>query len=352
MDEQKVTEACHRIEELYYETQGKCCVSFSGGKDSTVLLALIKLCEDIYTIPQGGIPAVFCNTGIELGVTVDFVRWARDNWYSNVRIIRPTVSFDHVLKTEGKPMLSKLKSEYLNRWHRGQRTECVMQNLIRGKTNSGKKTWKLKLADKDTHMLHDAFPIQISERCCKRLKKEPFEKLAKTEGMRGNILGLRMGEGGAREMNARIRQLEGRKICTAISKSGFIKKTPIVDWSDQDVEDFIKDYQVPLSRAYTEHKFHRTGCMLCPFSRQLASDLGYLWQHESNRYKASMHWLKDVYIAQNVVLPFDEAYERERERTWRELYEPMRQEMLRKWRPHSKLIKDSEQLTIFDVLED
>ena len=75
----KVTEACHRIEELYYETDRKCYVSFSGGKDSTVLLALIKLCEEVYTIPVGGIPAVFSNTGIELGVTVDFVKWVRDS---------------------------------------------------------------------------------------------------------------------------------------------------------------------------------------------------------------------------------------------------------------------------------
>lgn len=44
--DKRVTDACHRIEELYYETDGKCYVSFSGGKDSTVLLALIKMCED------------------------------------------------------------------------------------------------------------------------------------------------------------------------------------------------------------------------------------------------------------------------------------------------------------------
>jgi len=43
------------------------------------------------------------------------------------------------------------------------------------------------------------------------------------------------------------------------------------------------------------------------------NDLKYLYFHEPNRYKASMFWLKDVYIAQDVRLPFDEAYERERE---------------------------------------
>jgi hypothetical protein len=65
-----------------------------------------------------------------------------------------------------------------------------------------------------------------------------------------------------------------------------------------------------------------------------------------------MHWLKDVYIAQNVKLPFDEAYEREREKEWRERYEPMRQEMLRKYRPQSRLIQEAQQLDIFDFITD
>ena len=40
-----------RIESLYNETDGKCFLSYSGGKDSTVILALIKMCQEIFTIP-------------------------------------------------------------------------------------------------------------------------------------------------------------------------------------------------------------------------------------------------------------------------------------------------------------
>lgn len=47
-----VTKAMHRIEKLYYETGGDCYLSFSGGKDSTIVLALIKLCEELGTIPK------------------------------------------------------------------------------------------------------------------------------------------------------------------------------------------------------------------------------------------------------------------------------------------------------------
>lgn len=349
--DKRITDACHRIEELYYETEGHCYVSFSGGKDSTVLLALIKMCEDIYTIPVGGIPAVFSNTGIELGVTVDFVRWVKNSgWYSNVQIIRPEVSFDWVLKNKGKPIKSKLKSEYLGRWQRGKRSKCVYQNMILGKTNSGKDTWKLKLYDKDMHMLSDDFPITISNLCCDYLKKKPFKKFAKDNGMRGAMTGMRADEGGARALNVAVRSHKGNaKICTVIKQNGFIQKSPMIDWSDSNLEEFIKKYHVPLSEAYTVHHFRRTGCMGCPFSKKIASDLEYLFYHEPNRYKASMHWLKDVYIAQNVILPFDEAYERERERMWFEVYEPMRQEMLRKYRPNSKLIRNEIQMNIFQL---
>lgn len=316
MIDTQVTNAMHRIEELYNETGGKCYVSFSGGKDSTVLLALIKMCEEILTIPPNGIPAVFSNTGIELGVTVDFVKWCRNSgWYQNIVMIRPEVSFDWVMKNIGKPIKSKLKSEYIGRWHRGNRSRTVYQNMIEGKTNSGKDTWVLKLYDKDMHMIHDDFPIKISDLCCSYLKKKPFKKYAKEQGMKGQITGLRSGEGGARELNAHIRAKSNNfRICTSIDKKGFIKKTPLIDWSDDDLEEFIRKYDVPLSRAYTEFGFERTGCMLCPFSRQLSNDLKYLHDHEPNRYKASLYWLKDVYIAQNVILPFDADYERERER--------------------------------------
>ena len=344
---EKVTEACHRIEELYYETDGRCYVSFSGGKDSTVILSLVKNCEDILTIPVGGIPAVFGDTGIELGVTKDFVKWVGENWYKNVIVVRPEVSFDWVLKNKGKPMLSKIKSQHLKRWHHNSRTEALNLLMLHGRTLSGGWTTTTKIPDKNIHMLSDDFPIEASPACCDYLKKAPIKKWAHENNMIGSINGMRVAEGGIRALSMKKRVKLGDRPCTVVSGE-FINKMPIIDWSDQDLEDYIKLYDVPLSDAYTKYGFERTGCMACPFSRDIDNDLKYLYEHEPNRYKAAMHWLKDVYIAQDVVLPFDEEYEREREKMWRDVYEPMRQEMLRKYRPNSKLLKDGEQLTLFD----
>ena len=313
--ETAVRNAMHRIEELYYDTGGKCYVSFSGGKDSTVLLALIKMCEEIYTIPENSIPAVFANTGIELGVTVDFVKWVKDNWYPNVQIIRPEKSFDWVIKNKGKPIKSKVRSEFLHRYHSGNRSECVMRNLVYGITRSGLVAQKTRLADKDMHMLHDNFPIMASPACCSYMKKKPFAKYSKENGVKGFMVGIREGEGGARSMNAKSRSMktdDNKTPCTVIT-GGVIKKMPLIDWTNEIVDEFIKEHSVPLSTAYTEYGFDRTGCMGCPFAKNVAFNLKYLYDYEPNRYKAAMHWLKDVYIAQGVRLPFDEAYERERE---------------------------------------
>lgn len=330
----KIREAMHRIEDLYYQTNGACYVSFSGGKDSTVLLALIKMCEDIYTIPKNGIKAVYCDTGIELQATRDFVDWCKDNWYSNIEIIKPKKTFKQVLDEQGKPMKSKLKAEHLSRWHKNGNTTSFSYMINSVSPTTGKPYMKTKIGDKDLHLLHDDFPIMASSKCCDYLKKMPFADYNKEQDIDGYFVGVRTGEGGVRELAAIKRVQTGGKLCTQV-KDGKIMKMPIIDWTDDDIEQFITKYNIPLSRAYTEYGMERTGCMGCPFSRDVKFNLETLYKYEPSRYKASMFWLKDVYIAQNVKLPFDQDYEREREREWLKDggYFDMRLEMLQKYRP-------------------
>ena len=318
-----------RIESLYHDTGGKCYLSFSGGKDSTVILTLIKMCEDIYTIPPNAIAAVFCNTGIELGATVEFVDWIKDNYYSNVQIIRPDPKkpFDWIIKTYGKPMKSKMKSETLHRWH-ATGNEKSLWILIDAYNRSS----KTRIANKDMHLMHPDFDIAISEKCCKYLKKKPFENYAKENDIMGYFSGLRGDEGGARKLQLDKRIKNGGSICTTM-RGGLINKLPIIDWTDDDIEDFIQQYKVPLSKAYTEQEYRRTGCFLCPYALELHDNLLKLYKYEPLRYKAAMHWLKDVYIAQNVCLPFDSKYEEERIEKWNNDYFDMRYEMLCKYRP-------------------
>lgn len=336
-----------RIETLYHDTDGKCYVSFSGGKDSTVILALIKMCEQIYTLPPDAIPAVFCNTGIELGATVDFVKWVKDNYYPNVQAIRPDPKrpFDWIVKNKGKPIKSKLKSENIGKMQHGE-NPYYLQQLLGDDTGHYKST---KIANKDMHILHPDFDIEVSNKCCDILKKDPFKKYDKVKGILGKLIGERAAEGGARKTNMENRLAKGGKACTRY-RNGLITKMPLIDWTDQDIEDFIKDYNVPLSKAYTEQGYDRTGCFLCPYSLHLRDNLVKLNKYEPLRYKAAMHWLKDVYIAQNVSLPFDPKYEAKRIKKWNDMYYKMRYEMMIKYRPDRAEKFNDIQTDIFDFM--
>lgn len=76
-------------------------VSFSGGKDSTVLLDIVRN-QCGYT----RIPAVFSDTGLEYPEIKDFVKS-----FDNVEIIHPDMSFKQVVKKYGYPLISKEVAE-------------------------------------------------------------------------------------------------------------------------------------------------------------------------------------------------------------------------------------------------
>ncbi len=88
-----------RIIEWYTRNKGNVVVSFSGGKDSTVLLHLVRsLFPDVR--------AVFSNTGLEYPEIQRFVRSV-----PNVTIVAPKVSFHEVLSTCGYPLIGKEVAE-------------------------------------------------------------------------------------------------------------------------------------------------------------------------------------------------------------------------------------------------
>ena len=88
-----------RIIEWYQHYKGRVCVSFSGGKDSTVLLHIAR---QIYP----DIPAVFSNTGLEYSSIQRFVK----TW-DNVDIVMPKMNFVQVVSTYGYPLIGKEVAE-------------------------------------------------------------------------------------------------------------------------------------------------------------------------------------------------------------------------------------------------
>ena len=97
-----------RIIEWYQHYQGNVYVSFSGGKDSTVLLHIAR---QIYP----DIKAVFSNTGLEYPEIKEFVKG-----FDNVDIVTPKVNFGQVISEYGYPLIGKEVAEaiyYARRIH-------------------------------------------------------------------------------------------------------------------------------------------------------------------------------------------------------------------------------------------
>ncbi len=80
----------NRIRHWYDTHAGNVSVAFSGGKDSTVLLHLVR---SLY--PE--VPAVFVDTGLEYPEIRDFVSDTE-----NVTWLRPRMSFKQVIEKKGR----------------------------------------------------------------------------------------------------------------------------------------------------------------------------------------------------------------------------------------------------------
>ena len=87
-------------------------MSFSGGKDSTVLSALIDM-----ALPGNQIPRVYADTGIEYKMIRDFVL-NKAKTDTRIQIIRPSVPIKKMLEEKGYPFKSKLHSMLHERFTR------------------------------------------------------------------------------------------------------------------------------------------------------------------------------------------------------------------------------------------
>lgn len=265
-----------KVSEWYSRWNNEVYVSFSGGKDSTVLA---DICARWCKVIDKPLYLVFINTGLEYPEIQKFVKeyaqYLREKYGIEVvlDILHPKMRFDEVIKRYGYPLISKEVSE------------CVGQARQALERNDGVYTYRLlrlqgKLLDKNGEksifnhekyepLLHTDFIA--SNKCCEVMKKRPAKEYAKRTGRKPITAQM------AVESKLRTQQWL-KNGC-----NGFNMRSPVSNpmsfWTEPDVLKYIKSENLPIASVYgdiveKEGKLittgcARTGCIFCAFGAHL-----------------------------------------------------------------------------------
>ena len=313
-----------RIIEWYNFWEGDVYVSFSGGKDSTVLLDLVT--KTIKAIdPTFEVPVVFSNTGLEYP---EIQRFAKSK---GATFVTPKMNIVEVIRNYGYPLISKEVSSaiyYARRikpydsgaacdthTHTHTRTRVQGNNIqttgtARQTTSEqarvGGKTSSEPLSESGTNCLTNAsthvvqkdirrkelmgtmgssdcstkskfnkkkwlplaqeLPALISHKCCDVMKKSPigiYQRATHNKPYLGT-----MAEESIMRRQAWIRTgcnaFEGRKPSSQ----------PLSFWTEQDILEYIRTYQIEICSVYGDiveengvlitTGCSRSGCIFCP----------------------------------------------------------------------------------------
>lgn len=242
----KIEKTKVRIMEWYTYWGSSVYVSFSGGKDSTVLLDIAR---QVY--PK--VPAVFVDTGLEYPEIRKFVKTIDD-----VTWLKPKMTFKEVIEKYGYPVVSKEQAGWIKDYQIGGTEKR------RNRINKVSKKWQY---------LKDA-PFKISDECCNKIKKDPariYEKETGRKCILGNL---------ADESYKRMQDYL-RFGCNAFEARRPLSR-PLGFWTEQDILRYLKEHEITYSSVYGDiiekdgelvtTGEDRTGCMWCMFGSHLDSE--------------------------------------------------------------------------------
>lgn len=201
-------------------------VSFSGGKDSTVLLHIVR---EMYP----DVEAVFVNTGLEYPEIQAFVKT-----FDNVTILRPKMRFDEVIRAYGYPIIGKEVAQTVYYEKRGS---VWAKNYFNGLDGKGQPNeFKRSMYSRYEPLTRVDFPV--SDKCCLVMKESPIDEYAKQTGKKP-ITGIMAGESKKRET---AWLLTG---CNSFDSKKPMSK-PLSFWTKQDILQYIKQYNIPIASVY------------------------------------------------------------------------------------------------------
>lgn len=248
--EDKVKRTKQLIMEWYAQFHGQVYVSFSGGKDSTVLLHIAR------SLKCGkNIVGVFDDTGLEYPEIRDFVKQQE-----NIIWIKPKMNFKQVIEKYGYPIISKEQS----------------RNIYEIKTTKSQKLRDIRLGNGMGSLAKKWYPLlnadfKISNKCCYVMKKDTFHKFEKETGLKPMV--AIMAEESLQRMTSYF-----KGDCNEYSAKNPTSH-PMYFWNEQDVLQYIKMNNIQIASVYGNiidengqlrtTGVTRTGCMFCMYGLHL-----------------------------------------------------------------------------------
>lgn len=272
-------------------------VSFSGGKDSTVLA---DLCAAFCKRSFGKLILVFSDTGLEYPEVKKFVPYYADylrkKYAMEVElvIVKPEMTFRKVIQEIGYPIGSKRIARMIyDCKHPTEKNAATRHLYLTGEKRDGTFSKAFKLSKRWIPMIDSKF--EVSDKCCDIMKKNPTKQYEKETG-RVSIVGTMACESNARKetwmqfgcnaFNSRRPQSKPLSFWTEHDILEYIIKNNLPyaevygDIIGQDEEGKIYQYQelkelseqengVPMNITLKTTKCQRTGCMFCMFGCHL-----------------------------------------------------------------------------------
>ena len=259
--ERKIQVSQTRILEFGLKYPDKTYISFSGGKDSTVLMDLVRR-----VFPDT--PAVFIDTGLEYPEVRKFAMAQ-----PNVTVVKPELTFRQVIEKYGYPLVSKEVAQKI--WD-ARRTPGGSADRRFNKDDPYVVKYGGRYSMAGWKWLKDS-DIPISHMCCTIMKKRPAKKYEKQSG-RHAFTGIMTEESILRK----TKWLENG--CNIFDSKRPISH-PMSFWTSQDVLEYIRRYKLPYPPVYGEIAedengnlyttgCDRTGCAFCCFGCHLEKGEG------------------------------------------------------------------------------
>jgi len=188
-------------------------VAFSGGKDSIVVLHLVR-----QLMPN--ILVIFDNTGVEFPETIRYIKTLAKDWNLNLVEVRPDTSFWKIISKKGYPI-------------GGRGSQFFMKKM-----------------QEDTG-------IKIGNKCCYELKEKPVKRLVKEKEIDLIFVGNRVHESVMRKFN-----LADFGAIRFSSVYNTVISWPIFFFTEKDVWEYIKRHDLPINPLYNMG-YKRVGCWAC-----------------------------------------------------------------------------------------